>query len=206
MAFTHSFLLFSLSSSSYQPHHHLLSLHPFLFLGSSEDQRHEDDTKVMVTDRNTFINEIPQSDVCECRWKYKLEQMCLILLWNVNVCSREKKNEKKEEDKSRDIAESPEVLSRYVRARLLPTNTKGLVKVAWILTGLKHALVFQLFWLLGRQFKLCWTFGFVCELSVYRKASVLQPYFEPNDLWFHFSILIWNDLNPPKAQVLEIML
>lgn len=40
------------------------------------------------------------------------------------------KNEKKEEDKFRDIAESPEVLSRYVRARLLPTNTKGLVKVA----------------------------------------------------------------------------
>lgn len=59
-----------------------------------------------------------------------------------------------EEDKSKDIGSSREALSCYGWARLLPTNTKGLVKVAWILTGLKHALVFQLCWLLGRLFKL----------------------------------------------------
>ena len=67
----------------------LLSLHPILCVGSPEDQKHKGDTKVMVTDRNIFINEIPQLDVCECRWKYKLEQMCLILPWNVIACSRD---------------------------------------------------------------------------------------------------------------------
>lgn len=42
-------------------------------------------------------------------------------------------------DKSRDIGVSTEVLSRYRQAQPLPTNTKGLVKVAQTLTGLKHA-------------------------------------------------------------------
>lgn len=47
-----------------------------------------------------------------------------------------------EEDKSRDTR----YLQRccHATARILRTNTKGLVKVARTLTGLKHALVFQL--------------------------------------------------------------
>lgn len=60
----------------------------------------------------------------------------------------------RKKDKSRYIGVSPETLSRYGRAWLLPTNTKGLNKVTRILTGLKHAPVFQLRWLLGRLFKL----------------------------------------------------
>ena len=56
---------------------------------------------------------------------------------------------KREEDKSGDIGLSAEGLSRYSRAQLLPTNTKGLVRATQTLAGLKPALVFQLCWLLG---------------------------------------------------------
>lgn len=84
-------ILFSFFPCLPLPHHdHLLPLHPFLYLGSWI-RRMKAAWKLTVTDRKFFfffIHEIPQVDVCECRWEYKLDQMCLILLWNVITCSR----------------------------------------------------------------------------------------------------------------------
>lgn len=101
----------------------------------------------------SFINEIPQVDVCEHRWIYKLGQMCPILLWNVVACSRNRRGKTQEEDKSNDIGSSRETLSRYGWGQLPLKNTKELAEVARTLTGLKQALVFQLGWLLLQTFR-----------------------------------------------------
>ncbi len=181
MAFCISFPLFPCLPRHSNP---TTTFFPSILNSSLDPQKHEGDTKLTVRDRNIFINEIPQSDVCECGGKYKLEQMCLILLWNVMACSR---NQQKKEDKSRGISISPELLSRYGRAQLLHANTKGLVKVAWILTGLKHVLVFQLRWLLGRLFKLlirlcehsgrpCWTWSICLWAQCLQQANRIKEW------------------------------
>lgn len=155
VAFMHSFLLLSLLSSSCPPHHHrrrLLPLNPFPFCGSSSDQTNEGDTKLMVTDRNIFIDKIPQPDVCECRWKCKLEQMCLISLWNVIACSRNQHIQRKKTNLEISV-----YLHRCCHAMaglVFSPQTQRDYSLTWILTGLKHTLVFELYWLLGRLLKL----------------------------------------------------
>lgn len=88
VASKHSFLLLSMSSSSSPPSPSSPPSLPLPWILDQKDEgsvkTHSDRQKVLLF----FIHEIPQVDVCECRWKYKLDQMCLILLWNVITCSR----------------------------------------------------------------------------------------------------------------------
>lgn len=143
----------------------LLPLHinppPSLPLSWILEQRHKGNIKLTVTDfffvLFCFINEILQVDVCEHSWKIQTRRNvsnpaveCDGMFKKLTSSSRKYKRK----TNLNDIGSSPETLSRYGRARLLPANTRGLVKVVWILADLKHVLVFQLHWLLGRLFEL----------------------------------------------------
>lgn len=91
--------------------------------------------KLLVTDRNTFINEIPQSDVCEHRGKYKLKKMCLILPWNATACSR--KQQKKRRKTNLEIE-----ISLYLQSAVTPRlGLASARKHKWIsLSHLKFSL------------------------------------------------------------------
>ena len=158
------------SSSSYQPSP------PSLPLSWILERRHKGNIKLTVTDSFfllfvlfCFINEILQVDVCEHIWKIHTRRNvsnpaveCGGMFKKLTSSSRKYKRK----TNLNDIGSSPETLSRYGRARLLPANTGGLVEVVRIPADLKHVLVFHLHWLLGRLFeqliKLCEHSGRPC--------------------------------------------